>query len=274
MTTPRDERIASELRRLRGRRTSADVHAAVGITPSKLSRIESCKVRASAEDVRALAEFYGADPSTVERLTTYADEQRQPVWWREFIGPDWDAALSYHLELETEAERIDSWTIDLVPGLLQVPTYTTALITSRVDVPSEQLERRLELRAKRQERVQCGELELWAVLSEAVLHGQIGGPDVLREQLQHLANAPRNVTVQVLPFTAGAHSGLGSSFHMIHFANWPTMLYQETIKRGLYEDDPDTVKDLSRTMQDVRATALSPRDSRQALRQRADELEE
>jgi len=273
MTAVREERIARELRRLRGKYTSADVQRALGITPSKLSRIESCKVRPSPQDVKLLAAFYGADDATAERLAKAAEDLKRPVWWTEFVGPDWSSALGYHLELESEATRIDSWTIDLVPGLLQTRDYSTALMTSRVDVPSDQLERRLQLRERRQERVRDGSLELWAILSEAVLYGQIGGPAVLRGQLEHLANPPGNVTVQILPFTAGAHSGLGTSFHLLSFADWPPIGYQDTIQQGLYYDDPDVVNGLTRTIDDVRATALSPTVSRETIARRAAELE-
>lgn len=272
MTAVREERIARELRRLRGKYTSADVQQALGITPSKLSRIESCKVRPSPQDVRRLATFYGADADAVERLAEAAEDLKRPVWWTEFVGPDWSEALAYHLDLESEATRIDSWTIDLVPGLLQTRDYSAALMTSRVDVPSEQLERRLALRERRQERVRNGALELWAILSEAVLYGQIGGPDVLRGQLEYLAEPPGNVTVQILPFTAGAHSGLGTSFHLLAFADWPTVGYQDTIQQGLYYDDREVVNGLTRTMDDVRATALSPSASREMIARRATEL--
>ncbi|TKG57384.1 helix-turn-helix domain-containing protein [Prauserella endophytica] len=273
MTAVREERIARELRRLRGKYTSTDVQRALGITPSKLSRIESCKVRPSPDDVRRLATFYEADAKTVERLAKAAEQLKQPVWWTEFVGPDWNSALGYHLELETEATRIDSWTIDLVPGLLQTPGYASALMTARVDVPPDQLERRLELRARRQQRVRDGSLELWAIVSETVLHNLIGGPSCVSDQLRYLASTPANVTVQVLPFSAGAHSGLGTSFHLLEFSDWPTVGYQDTITQGLYYDDPDVVQGLARTIDDVRATALSPSASREALSQRAAELE-
>src|SRR5690606_29431644 len=141
MTAVREERIARELRRLRGKYTSADVQRALGITPSKLSRNESCKVRPSPQDVKLLPPFYGPDDATAERHRKAAEDREPPVWWNEFVGPDWSSALGYHLELESEATRIDSWTIDLVPGLLQTRDYSTALMTSRVDVPSDQLER-------------------------------------------------------------------------------------------------------------------------------------
>lgn len=273
MPTVRTERVANELRRLRGSYTSTDVQRALSITPSKLSRIEAGKVRPSPEDARRLATYYGADSQTIERLVAAAEQLKEPGWWKEFVGPDWSDALTYHLELESEATKIESWTIDLVPGLLQVPTYITALVSGRADVPDSQLEQRLQLRARRQERVQSGELELWAVMSETVLHQEIGGAEGLRQQLNALAQAPSNVTIQIMPFTVGAHTALGSIFHILRFADWPAVVYQDTIAAGLYRDSSESVETHQRTMEDTRAAALSPRASREMLTQRVAELE-
>lgn len=273
MSTMRERRIAAELKALRGSVTSAEVQRALGITPSKLSRIESSFVRPQPEDVRRLAEFYGADAATVDRLTAAANLARKPAWWAEFVGPDWDTALAQHLELESDATRIDSWTIDLVPGLLQTPDYIRALIDGRPDVTEEQIEQRLAFRAARRSRVESGDLELWSVVSETVLHQEIGGPAVLAGQLRYLHDAPPNVTVQVLPFKVGAHAGLGSAFHVLRFRDWPPMIYQETITRGLYRDDEETIRAHESTMEHVRAAALSPRQSRAVLAQRIEALE-
>lgn len=171
------------------------------------------------------------------------------------------------------AERIDSWTIDLVPGLLQTPDYIRALIDGRPDVSEEQIERRLELRALRRARVESGELELWAVVGETVLRQEVGGTAVLAGQLRYLHDAPCNVTLQVLPFQAGAHAGLGTSFHVLRFPDWPAVVYQDTISRGLYKDEPEIVRAHESTMEHVRASALSARRSRAVLAQRIEELE-
>lgn len=272
MSTMREQRIAAELRALRGSLTSTDVKRGIGMHPSKLSRIESCSVRPRPDDVRQLATFYGAPVDTIERLVRAAESAQQPAWWTGYVGPDWNAALTHHLELESEATRIDSWTIDLVPGLLQIPSYIRALIANRPDVDAAQTEQRLELRAKRQERITRGELELWAVVGETVLHQTIGGAAVLAEQLQALHDAPSHVTVQVLPFHAGAHPGLGSSFHLLHFADWPSVVYQDTITTGLYRDDREITEAHRTTMEHIRAAALSPSQSRTLLQQRVDEL--
>lgn len=274
MASKREGLIVKKLRALRGSTSSKAVHDAVGITPSKLSRIESSHVRPRPDDVRLLATFYGADAATVDRLVEESRAARERGWWSEFAGPDWDKALSDHLELESIAVRIDSWLIDLVPGLMQTPDYYRALIEGRPDVTDDQIERRMELRKKRRERVETGDLELWAVLGEGAIRQEIGGRVVLAGQLRYLRDAPANVTVQVLPFSAGAHPGLGTSFHVLRFSDWPSLIYQDTIVRGLYHDAQEDVRAHETTMEHVRAAALSPRQSRDVLAQRIDELED
>lgn len=111
---------------------------------------------------------------------------------------------------------------------------------------------------RRRPRVEPGGLELWTIVSEAVLHQEIGGPSALGEQLRDLHDTPGNLTVQILPFGVGAHAGLGSPFHLLRFADWPTMVYQETITKGLYRDDPESVRAHENVMEHVRAAALSP----------------
>ncbi len=268
----REQRIAVELRRLRGDRTGAEVQEATGITPSKLSRIESGEVRPKPGDIRRLAEFYGAMPSTVDRLVEQAEAARQPQWWTHYLGKDWDSALRHHLELETEASQVISWMIDLVPGPLQTTDYFRALVEGRPDVDQEQMDQRIALREARRARVERGELPMWVVLAEGVLFQEIGGRLVLADQLRYLTTLD-TVTVQVMPFSAGAHPGLGTSFHLMNFPTWPTTVYQDTITRGLYQDEPSIVAAHEHTMAHIRATALSPRESRQRLLSRADELE-
>ncbi len=271
MGSVRDERIGAELRKLRGRITSREVYERTGITPSKLSRIESGFVRAKAEDVEALTKLYGTDSPTIERLLLQVKAAKVPQWWTAFVGPDWDSALSYHLQLETEARRIESWTIDLVPGLLQTDEYVRALVGGRHDVDPAQTERRIELRAARRSRVERGDLEVWSVIGEAAFHQLVGGVETLAGQMRYLANLD-HATIQVMPFTAGAHPGLGSGFHLIHYPEWPTTLYQETITKGIYEDERSLVEAHRQTMTRIQATAMSPQDSQDWLLARADEL--
>lgn len=273
-STVRQRQLAGRLRELRGSYTAADVTEATGITASKLSRMETCHVKAQPADIRSLAAFYGTSDEELQRLLRMAEEAHSPSVMQDFIGYEtWASTLRGHLELEADAQRIDSFTIDLVPGLLQHREYTRALIEARPDVDPSQTEDRLAFRAQRQQRVSSGELELWAVLGEAVLYQEIGSAETLAEQLDDLAEPRSNVTVQVLPFSAGAHPSLGSSFHVFTFGDrLPSIVYQDTIQQALYQDDPEGVKAHQQIIEQTKATALSPRESVSRLRERASDL--
>lgn len=268
----RRRQLAEALRKLRGKQTSADVQAGTGITPSKLSRIENCEVRAKPGDVQTLCEFYGVTEAETAGMVKAAEEAFTATVMRDYIGKGWSQALIEHMQLERDALRIESWTIDLVPGLLQTRKTSRALITSRPDVDPATCEERLDLRQRRQERVRHGDLALWAVIGETVLHQRIGGPLVLAEQLKYLADPPANVTVQILPFSAGVHAGLGSSFHIFSFETSSKVVYQDTIRSGLYQDDEETVINHQGILDSVKESAYSVEGSAQMLRTRAAEL--
>jgi len=270
--TIRQRRLAERLKQLRGDRTATDVADATGITKSKISRIESCYVRAQPQDVETLARAYGVDDEQREKLVQQAHEAYNSTVMRDYIGYEWASALQSHLELEADASRIDSFTIDLVPGLLQTREYTRALIAKRPDVDQETIERRLDFRALRQRRVTSQDLQLWAVINETVLYQQIGGRATLADQLEALADSPPNVTIQVQPFTSGAHPSLGTSFHLFQFPESPKLVYQDTIRRGIYQDDAETVRNHEHIMEHTQASARSPHDSISWLRDRAAEL--
>lgn len=272
--TVRQRQLARRLRELRGDYTAAEVQAATGITTSKISRMETCHVRARPEDIRTLATFYGVSDTELDTLLHAAEEAYNSSVLKDFIGHEnWASTLRGHLELEADAQRIDSYTIDLVPGLLQSRDYAAALMEARPDVESSTIPDRLDFRAQRQRRVRTGELELWAVISETILHQEIGSAATLADQLDYLAAPPSNVTVQVLPFSAGAHPSLGSAFHVFTFPEQiPTIIYGETLQQALYQDDPDTVRAHKETIEQTKAAALSPRESNRLLQQRATEL--
>src|SRR5699024_6502691 len=117
--TIRQRRLAERLKQLRGDRTATDVADATGITKSKISRIESCYVRAQPPDVETLSRAYAVDDEQREKLVQQAHEADHSPVMRDYIGYERSRALQSHLELAADATRIDSFTIHLVPGLLQ-----------------------------------------------------------------------------------------------------------------------------------------------------------
>jgi hypothetical protein len=158
-----------------------------------------------------------------------------------------------YLDLETEASALACLQIDAVHGLLQTEDYARALISSGAGnvIEANDMDKFLRLRMERQHRL-AGEspLALRVILGEAALYTQVGGPDVLRAQLDHLIDMARtspNVEVRVLPFTAGAHPAVGCNYTLVAFSGIhddtaePEVVYTENIVSFVLQDDNDEV---------------------------------
>lgn len=219
----RRRRLGAELRRLRDLAglTSGEAAARAGWHQSKVSRIETGHSSVRAEDVNLLLDIYAVrDRDVRDLLCTLAGHGHQRGWWQDFreVLP-----VEYRdfISLETGASRARSLETSVVPGLLQTPGYAHALtrdvmpqlspreVTALVDV---RIARQAVLR-------QDPPLELAAVLDEAVLRRGVGGPEVMAGQLRSLVQAAElpQVSLQVLPFAAGAHIGVTGSFVIFSF---------------------------------------------------------
>jgi hypothetical protein len=138
----------------------------------------------------------------------------------------------------------------------------------------EEIERQIAVRLERQKRLTAPDAPtLWAVMNEAVLHRQVGGPAVMAGQLAHigqLAGRP-SVTVQVLPFTAGAHPAMLGSFTVMQFPDPADrdMVYLEAETGALYLEKPEDVRRYSLMIDYLRAQALGPAESRALIAQLA-----
>lgn len=204
-------RLGNELRTMRegAGRTHREVAAHLDCSQGKISQIELGRVPVRTSDVRLMAEFFGADDEQARALVDLAQGSKQRGWWQEYPSTAARPGFETYLGLETSARAVSWFGGDPLPELLQTEEYGTALLTSRDrDLDAAGVRERLAVTAARQQRL-LGEdsLELWAVLDEAALRRCVGGPVVMRNQLEHLVRMSyrRNVTVQVLPFDAGGH---------------------------------------------------------------------
>jgi len=166
----------------------------------------------------------------------------------------------------------------IVPGLFQTPDYARAVLRGiYFDLPREEIERRVEFRMKRQARLaESAPPTLWAVLDEAILHRMIGDPMIMHHQLKSLVEtaALPNVTLQLLPFAAGAHAGLDGPFTILRFSE-PTdrdMIYFEHTDWEHYLDNQKAISLHLSLFDHIRAAALKPDESLKLLSSRADEL--
>ncbi|KUN24148.1 XRE family transcriptional regulator [Streptomyces antibioticus] len=172
--------------------------------------------------------------------------------------PSW---FQPYAAMEAKATYLSTFQAQLVYGLLQTPDYARAVLSVRTD---GDLEGRLAARLERQRILDREDPPLlWVVLSEAVLHQEIGGPEVMRAQLQHLLDLRERewVQVQVLPYSAGAHTGLMGSFNLLRFNRDPDIIYTEDFVQGHMTANPQAVKEGSLRYDQLQAAALSVEDS-------------
>jgi hypothetical protein len=171
---------------------------------------------------------------------------------------------------------MQEYNAELVTGLLQTEDYARAVMAAamRADADDQEIDRQIAVRLERQKRLTAPDAPtLWAVMNEAVLHRQVGSPDVMRDQLAHIGQlaARPNVTVQVLPFTAGAHPAMLGSFTLMQFPDPADrdVVYLEAETGALYLEKPEDVRRYSLMIDYLRAQALGPAESRALIAQLA-----
>ncbi len=270
-------RLATELRKLREAADLTIEQAAqeVKLSKSTLSRIENSLVAVQPRTVAALLKLYGVTTADAAGLVQLARDARQHGWWYDYTGtmPKWFAG---YVAFEDEATEIKLYDIQLVNGLFQTTDYARAMIQAHFpEEPPDKIEERVELRLARQKILDRSKPpRIWVVIDEAALCRPIGGPTVLAAQLERLAQVSTlpTVTVQVLPFSQGAHAGMGVGFTIMEFAGSsdPTVVYLENFSGALFLDRDYHVGTHSLAFDHLRAAALSPADSATLLRVRAE----
>jgi transcriptional regulator with XRE-family HTH domain len=220
----RARQLARELRRLReaAQLTGEAAAARLGWSSAKVSRIETARTPITVSDLRKLLGLYGAIDTDADRLVDLARTSRERGWWDSYVG-EAPSEFATFLGLEAEASSISSFNALVMPGLLQTEDYARAMLRSLLLMPPREVERLVEIRRIRQGRIYQADktpLILHVVLDESTLRRQIGGPDVLRDQLKHLVSVAtdlNNVKIQVLPYSAGAHPAVAGTFAILAF---------------------------------------------------------
>jgi transcriptional regulator with XRE-family HTH domain len=261
--TLRRRELGARLKRLRLEKgmTADDVAQALMVSPTKISRLETGARGVNPRDIRDLCGIYGVGDEERDRLMTLARQSREPSWWQQD-----DSEYSTWLDLEAAAASIASYKADVLPGLLQIEDYARAVIEATLPNPTD--ERIAQLAESRQERQKLvtGDpgLQLWTVLDEAVVTRVIGNREIMHRQLRFLIDraALPNVDIQIIPFEAGAHAALNSTFEILHFEEAaPDIVYVEGLLGQHYLEGPKELTRYRRVFDQLRAIALGPRDS-------------
>ncbi|MET9437146.1 helix-turn-helix transcriptional regulator [Streptomyces sp. NPDC006551] len=256
----------------------ADVDARLGFSRSKTSRIELGRHGCKPADAMALLALYGVtDGARSEEFLRLVRQSRQAEWWRSFsdVLSDFFAPL---VALEGAAALIRSYEPFYVPGLLQTPGYTRAVVRSGPGrlLPHE-IQRRIELRQERQRQLDReGGPRLWAVIDESVLLRTVGGPEVMREQLEHLIDlmGRSRVTLQVAPLDVTAAIGVGTGVTYLRFAlrDLKDAVYIEHLTDSTFSQKPADVEQYRDMLDRLSACALTPAASLERVRERLDRL--
>jgi transcriptional regulator with XRE-family HTH domain len=257
--------LGTQLHRLRESRgvTAEQAAGAIRGSHSKISRMEHGRVGFKERDVADLLTLYGVtDAEERAALLNLAREANTPGWWHAYsdIVPSW---LEPYVGLEAAASVIRTYQIQLVPGLLQTEGYARALIRQGSAASEEEIARRGELRASRQEILRRPDApQLWAVVDEGALRRPVGGRQVIREQLGYLAEVADHpaVTLQIMPFGVGAHAAMGGPFTILRFAepDLADVVYIEQLTSALYLDKPAEVDSYLEVMEQLCLQAERP----------------
>jgi transcriptional regulator with XRE-family HTH domain len=267
--TVRLRRLASELRGLRTNAglTREEVSDQTAINPATLYRIETAKVRPQRRTLIALLDKYGVtDEGRRSELIALSRQATQLGWLQQYENELPEQYTTY-ISFEADARSVRNYESLFVPGLLQTEEYARAVIKGVLPLASDdEVERRVEARMQRQESLRKkNPLRLWAILDEAVLHRHVGGTTVMVKQLQALAAAANqpHITLQVIPFSGGAHAGMPGSFVVMDFPDPadPALVYIDSMAGDLFlEREPD-LRRFTMLFDHLQAAALDPASS-------------
>ncbi|MGC3002746.1 helix-turn-helix domain-containing protein [Streptomyces sp. G35A] len=268
----RRRKLGAELRALRASTglTSGEAARLVGWHQSKVSRIETGTSGVKPADVRSLLDAYGVtDPHLRDLLLVLSgsgDGDGRHHWWHAYRGvlpPTYRDFIS----LESQASAMRTLETTVVPGLLQTPEYARAVTAAALEGASEErLDALVEVRLARQHVLRADPpLELSAVLDEAVLRREVGGPGVMSRQLERLVEAARlpRVRLQVLPFSAGAHIGVTGPFVIFSFSRTSDLdvVVLDHLTSSHYLERKEDLRAYSEAFDALSNHALSPEDS-------------
>jgi transcriptional regulator with XRE-family HTH domain len=269
--TTRRRQLGADLRRLRELKglTLEEAGARVSISKATLSRYETKEGSVKWPAVDALCREYGASDEERLALVELAKAAKVQGWWRSLADPVPDS-MNLMLTLEDEVVREDHYACMYVPGLLQTRDYAEAVHrSSEKQCPEGEVQHMVDIRMKRQELLQRkGPPHIWCVIDEAAVRRTVGGRQVMNAQLRHLLTMSElpHITVQVLPFSTGAHAAAVGSFLILGGPS-PDLdvVYVDIIGGGLFMEKPQELERYRLAFQYLRAQALDLESSAQLI---------
>lgn len=263
--------IGLRLRERREERGFRSAHAAkeTGVAAAYLSDVENGKKNLAEDRLNKLIALYEIDNDEAEELRELREQATHRGWWSKYSALFSDELLRF-FGFEHGAESLRTYDSDLVAGPLQTAPYARAIIEAGApNLRLAEVDRRVQCRLTRAQRLIGDDpLQITTVMSEAAIRQQVGGPEVHREQLRHLATLmerqPESIDIRVVPFEATGHPAMGGSgFFLMTFPSGrlPTILWQETVTSTQLIADPLMTREYALAHADAMQNALSRDDS-------------
>ncbi|MFG1795411.1 helix-turn-helix domain-containing protein [Nocardia sp. NPDC049149] len=277
--TVRLRRLAAMLHEMRehAELSKEDVSSKTGINVTTLYRIETAQARPQRRTLQAMLDLYGVTDEQRDDAIELLSDALKPGMSRAYEGSVSEVYAAY-INFEAEALSARHYQTSIIPGLLQTMEYATAVIdTGMPKVEASVMEDRARARMDRAANLTKEDpLELWVVMDEAAIRRHVGGTAVMRGQLDRLLQETKrkNVILQILPFEAGAHPGMAGPFTLLDFHDPadPELVYVEGIAGDeLIEGHPE-IRRFGVIFDQLRAMALSPRDSAELITEAAARL--
>ena len=271
--TIRQRRLARRLRELRTAAGLSYAHAAevLGSSESKIGRLENAQSGIRLLDLRALMDAYGvADPDTRSEIELLARESKQKGWWQRYaksVAPEYAA----YVAVEWDAAEVYNVETSLMPGLLQTPDYTRAVVLLQApDATPEAVEAQINVKRERREILtRANPLQLWVIIAESVLYHRVGTREVMKAQLEALiADSHRqNVELQVLPREDPMNACLFGPFVIMSF---PTpgetdIIYTDSPTSTTYYEEATDVETYATLFRRLNMAAADVRKSRDLI---------
>jgi transcriptional regulator with XRE-family HTH domain len=265
-------RLGAQLRDLREERgmTQEDVARRTGKDRSTLYRLETAQQRPQRATLIQLLDLYQVDEPRRGELLMLLREASQRGWMQPYRS-ELPGVYSDYIGFEEEARAISNYESLFIPGLLQTEDYARAQLHGTLPhATTEEIGNRVTARLERQQLLgRTDPPRLWAIIDEAAARRQVGGPGVMAAQLARLSEAASqpHITIQLIPFDAGAHPGMDGSFVVLEFPDPAdrAIVYTESAAGGLFLEEEDEIRRYTLMFGHLRAAALRPGATADAL---------
>ena len=257
-------RLGKQLREMREAAGKSQDEAAAYLEVKRptISRLENGRNAILPKNVKFLCQLYGVGAPEVDMLMRQAEESNERGWWVSYSDtmPNW---FETYVGFEADAREIWTYESELIPGLLQVPSYVRALkVAHQGDAGEAEMAKSIAFRLERQKRLEVRAPVLRAVLNEAVLTRPFGTSEDMRKQISHLIEMSKrdNVTIQVLPFSVGLHPSMKGPFSMLTLPDEPApnFVYLKHDQGAIYLKRPTDLASYTNTFEALVDRALSP----------------